>query len=62
MATPKIYALYYGEENLMDGTLVQIAKRRNVKIRTLYFFLSKAYKRRSEKSKRPHLELVEIED
>lgn len=58
----KIYALYQGETNLADGTLAQIANKRNVKVRTLYFLLSPAYKKRKAKSKKPYLELVEIID
>ncbi len=58
----KIYALYRGETNLMDGTLAQIAHKQNVKIRTLYYLLSPTYKRRKAKSKKPYLELVEIID
>lgn len=58
----KIYALYHGEENLMDGTLKEIAARRGVKIATLRWMTSPVYKRRKERSKNPRksLELVEI--
>ena len=58
----KIYALYRGDENLMDGTLAQIAAARGIKIETLRYMTSNVYKRRHEKAKHPRdcLELVEI--
>ena len=60
----KIYALYRGDENLMDGTLAQIAAARGIKIETLRYMTSNVYKRRHEKAKHPRdcLELVEIVD
>ena len=58
----KIYALYHGETNLMDGTLAEIAARRNCTMDTLRFMLRPVYKRRVEKASRLRLELVEIED
>lgn len=42
----KIYALYKGEELLADGTLREISAKMGVKIRTLYFLSSPAYKKR----------------
>ncbi len=58
----KIYALYRGDENLMDGTLAQIAEARGIKIETLRYMTSNVYKRRHERAKhhREYLELVEI--
>ena len=58
----KIYALYRGEINLMDGTLAEIARRKNVKISTLRYMLSQTYKRRKANAKGAYLELVEIID
>ena len=60
----KIYALYRGDENLMDGTLAQIAEARGIKIETLRYMASNVYKNRCERAKKPrdHFELVEIVD
>lgn len=60
----KVYALYRGEENLMDGTLKEIAKKHGVKIGTLKWMTSPIWKKRKERAKHPRasLELVEIED
>lgn len=60
----KIYALYWGDENLMDGTLAQIAEARGIKIETLRYMTSNVYKNRCERAKKPrdHFELVEIVD
>ena len=61
-----IYALYKGEENIMDGTLDEIARARHIKRDTLQYMLTAAYRRRvNEPSKdgkrRCRLELVLIE-
>ena len=61
-----IYALYKGEENIMDGTLDEIARARHIKRDTVQYMLTAAYRRRvNEPSKdgkrRCRLELVLIE-
>lgn len=61
-----IYALYKGEENIMDGTLDEIARARHIKRATLQYMLTAVYRRRiNEPSKngerRCRLELVLIE-
>ena len=61
-----IYALYKGEENIMDGTLGEIAHARHIKRATLQYMLTEVYRRRiNEPSKngkrRCRLELVLIE-
>jgi len=56
----KIYALYKGEQNLMDGTLEQIARARGISYETARFMTSPVYKKRVENAKRGRLELVEI--
>ena len=56
----KIYALYKGERNLMDGTLEQISRARGISYETARFMTSPVYKKRVEMSKRGRLELVEI--
>ena len=43
----RIYALYKGEKNLTDGTKQQLADYLKVKITTISFYLSKAYRRRT---------------
>lgn len=47
----KEYALYKGEECLAIGTLKEIAKKMNVKERTIYFYTTLTYKKRSKKGK-----------
>ena len=61
-----IYALYKGEENIMDGTLDEIARARHIKRDTVQYMLTAAYRRRvNEPSKdgkrRCRLELVLVE-
>lgn len=61
-----IYAIYKGEENIMDGTLDEIARARHIKRATLQYMLTAVYRRRiNEPSKngkrRCRLELVLIE-
>lgn len=45
----KIYAMYKGEKCLATGTLVQLSKALNIKIQTLYFYMTPTYKKRLEK-------------
>ena len=46
-----MYALYKGEECLGIGTVYQLAQKFNVKIETIRFYGTDAYKRRLEKHK-----------
>lgn len=55
----KIYALYKGEELLASGTIVQIAYKMKVKLRTIQFYKTPTYKRRRSKGKN-FRELVEL--
>lgn len=55
----KKYALYKGDEYLYDGSLLQLAIKRNVKLRTIQFYLTPTYKKRTRKSKNA-IVLVEI--
>ena len=55
----KIYALYKGEQLLATGTLLQIAYKMGVKLRTIAFYKTPTYKKRREKSKN-FRELVEL--
>lgn len=56
----KIYALYKGEKLLADGTLLQIAHKMGVKLRTIKFYKTPTYKKRRANGKN-FRELVEIE-
>lgn len=47
----KIYALYKGEYLLATGTLLQIAYQTGVKLRTIEFYKTPTYKKRSKNSK-----------
>lgn len=58
----KIYALYKGEMNLMDGTLAQIARARGVSVDTIRFMTRPIYQKRVLAAKRDILELVEIKE
>lgn len=46
----KEYALYKGEECLAIGTIKELAKQLNVKIRTIQFYTTPTYKRRCKNS------------
>lgn len=45
----KEYALYKGEKCLAIGSIKEIAEQMKVKVRTIYFYTTKAYKKRSKK-------------
>lgn len=57
-----IYALYKGEQNLMDGTLAEIAQRTGKTYNTLKWMTYPSYKKRlQERSHRSGvLELVDL--
>ncbi|WP_173391474.1 hypothetical protein [Clostridium sp. Ade.TY] len=46
-----MYALYKGEELLCMGTIYQIAKEQNIKVKTVMYYKTKAYKRKIAKRK-----------
>ena len=54
----KLYALYKGEELLATGTLLQIAYKTGVKLKTIRFYKTPAYKKRSKGKN--YRELVEL--
>ncbi len=63
LMSERIYALYHGEKNVMDGTLAEISQRHGSSVKTLKFMLSPTYKRRraqAVKKGRAVFELVEI--
>lgn len=47
-----VYALYRGEECLFIGTIYEIAKEYSIKIESVKYYLTPAYKRKLEKRKR----------
>ena len=53
----KIYALYKGEELLATGAIIQIAYKLGVKPRTIKFYGTPTYQKRTIKNYR---ELVEL--
>ena len=55
----KQYALYKGEECLAIGTLIQIAYKMGVKLRTIEFYKTPTYKKRRKNGKN-YRELVEL--
>ena len=54
----KEYAMYKGDECIAIGTIDEIAKRLNVKVKTIKFYLTPTYKKRVKKSKNRR-ELIE---
>lgn len=57
-----IYALYKGDEFIIDGTTKKIAELLGIKERTLMFYKSPSYKKRGAKiRKRNRYELVLLE-
>lgn len=44
--TKQVFALYRGDEYVMDGTINEIAAKRHVKKETLLWMLSPTYQRR----------------
>ena len=55
----KIYALYKGDKLLADGTLLQIAHKMGVKLKTIKFYKTPTYLKRRKNSKN-YRELVEL--
>ena len=47
----KEYTLYKGDEILASGTLQEIAKKMKVKVKTLHFYKSPTYLRRTSEKK-----------
>lgn len=57
----KVYALYKGEECLHIGTAKEIAEAKSIKVESVYYMNTPAYKRRLAKRKnRNSMELVEL--
>lgn len=55
----KIYALYKGDKLLADGTLLQIAYKMGVKLKTIKFYKTPTYLKRRKNSKN-FRELIEL--
>lgn len=55
----KIYALYKGETLIASGTMLQIAYKTGVKLRTIQFYKTPTYKKRRKNGKN-FRELIEI--
>lgn len=56
----KVYAMYKGEKCLGTGTVIQLSKILNIKIDTLYFYMTPSYKKRVKKGKNRR-ELIRVE-
>lgn len=56
----KEYAMYKGEELLGIGTIQELAKVLNVKVKTIRFYRTPTYQKRVKKGKNRR-ELIEIE-
>lgn len=57
----KIYALYKGDQLIADGTLLQIAYKTGVKLRTIKFYKTPTYLKRRKNGKN-YRELVELNE
>lgn len=57
----KEYALYKGEELLIIGTLREIAKQQNIKERTVSFYGTPTYQKRSKRNRNRKI-LIRLED
>ena len=55
----RIYALYKGEQLLATGTILQIAYKMGVKLRTIQFYKTPTYKNRHKNGKNYRV-LVEL--
>lgn len=55
----KEYAMYKGDDCIAIGTIDEIAKRLNVKVKTIKFYLTPTYKKRVKKSKNRR-ELIKV--
>lgn len=60
----KVYAMYRGDEYICDGTLSELAIKRNVQYSTMKYYLYPAYQKKLAKRKRSKraIALVEIDD
>ncbi|KMY32021.1 hypothetical protein ACZ11_07575 [Lysinibacillus xylanilyticus] len=56
------YALYKGEQMVAVGTVYEIAEERGVKPKTIQFYGSGTYQRRSKSKVNNRLQLVKLED
>lgn len=57
----KQYALYKGDTYLIGGTLYQLAQYLNVRVETIRFYKSDAYKRRFKDYAKRYI-VIEVED
>lgn len=55
----KNYAMYKGEKFIDIGTLLQLAKIKNVSLKTMRFYVSPTYRKRRKNSKNA-IVLVEV--
>lgn len=61
MRKKNIYALYKGDKWLTDGTKDELAEYLNVKIKTIDFYMSKAYEKRNPKGNNFKVIVVGVE-
>lgn len=47
-ANRNIYAVYKGDQYIMDGTIPEVARARGIKEKSVKFFLTPAYRRRKK--------------
>lgn len=59
MNKEKIYALYRGEKFLGVGTKKELAELLNVKVETISFYATPAYKKRTNQAKSRRVVLIE---
>lgn len=57
-----VYAFYKGEEVISIGTKKELAKNLNLKMNTITYYVSKAYKDRCKKERKTNSEHIEVVD
>ena len=60
MKKNNIYALYHGDDYIMQGTKQELADYLGVKSRTIEFYMSKAYEKRNHKGN--NYKVIVVED
>lgn len=57
-----VYAFYKGEEVIAIGTKKELAENLNLKMNTVTYYISNAYKDRCKKERKTNTEHIEVVD
>ncbi len=58
----KIYAIYKGDQFIDVGTMKEMSKRLHKSVKTLHYYASKAYRRRSDPKGNNHYIVIKVEE